>query len=143
MTTSTPAGGITVEEALKRRPRAARGSVPKFFQDPATDRLLTVVVALMGEVATLRDRLDTHERLAAAGRVATPENVEAYRPDPDVRARRDAERQRYLERVMRAFTEEAQRLGGPKAVRTYALDEFAHPDLEEETAQAVAATRGT
>ena len=38
---------------------------PAFFDDPAVDKLLAMNMALLGEICVLRDRLDTHERLAS------------------------------------------------------------------------------
>ena len=44
----------------------AKGKRPKYFDDPATDRTMSIVMALVGEVSVLRERLDTVERLLDA-----------------------------------------------------------------------------
>ena len=44
----------------------AKGARPKYFEDPATDRLLSIVMALAGEVAVVKERLDSVERLLDA-----------------------------------------------------------------------------
>ncbi len=85
----------------KPRMRFAKGRRPYFFDEPAVDKLLAMVMALTGELAVLRDRLDTHERLAAMGRVATPENIEAYDVDADIEDAREAVRSAMLARVFR------------------------------------------
>ena len=77
-----------------------------FFSDPDVDRLLSMVVSLATEVAVLRDRLDTHERLAEQGTLATAEQVEAYESSPEVAADRDRWRTRYLRRVMARLSNE-------------------------------------
>ena len=88
--------GDTVE--LKKR---AKGARPTFFDDPTCDRLLAIVTALAGEVAVLRDRLDSLERVAERSGAIGPGEVEAYRPDAAGRAARDAWREAFLSRVLR------------------------------------------
>ena len=44
------------EEAPRLR-RTAKGKRPRYFSDPATDRLLGILMSLIGEVSVLRDRL--------------------------------------------------------------------------------------
>jgi hypothetical protein len=83
---------------------------PAFFEDPAVDKLLALTMALLGEVCVLRDRLDAHERLAAARGLFDPAAVDAYVPDDAAAAARDATRRRAVERVMSVLTEEVARL---------------------------------
>ena len=44
-------------------PRTAKGKKPQYFADPTVDKLLSMVLTLMGELSVTRDRLDTVERL--------------------------------------------------------------------------------
>ena len=83
-----------------------------FFSNPDVDRLLSMVVALAGEVAVLRDRVDTHERLAEQGTLATAAEVEAYESSPEIAAERERWRTRYLRRVMARLTEEMEAYAG-------------------------------
>ena len=85
------------------RPRRAKGPEPKFFDDPSTHRLLAIVTALAGEVSVIRERLDTHERLAAEGKVATPKAIESFEPDAAVEDERELWRAGYLSRVYRVL----------------------------------------
>ncbi len=62
-----------------------------------------MLLALAAEVSALRERLDTHERLAAAGRLPEPAAVEAYTPGEDVEAARAAARRSLIERVTRVL----------------------------------------
>jgi hypothetical protein len=48
---------------LETRIKTAKGQRPYFFDDPNIDKLLAMFMALVSEVAVLRERLDTHERL--------------------------------------------------------------------------------
>jgi hypothetical protein len=86
-----------------RRPRQrfSKGRRPFFLEDPDADRLLAIVTALTAEVSVVRERLDTAERLAAQGLPATAGNIEAYRPDPEAEAAREAARAAMLDRVFR------------------------------------------
>jgi len=77
-----------------------------FFSDPDVDRLLSMVIALAGEVSVLRDRLDTHEKLAEQGTLPTAEQVEAYEASPELAAEREQWRNRYLRRVMANLSDE-------------------------------------
>ena len=63
-----------------------------------------MIVALAGEVSVVKERLDTHERLAALGKVATPEEIENYAPDEDAEDEREAWRAAMLERVFRIIS---------------------------------------
>ena len=63
-----------------------------------------MIVALVGEVSVVKERLDTHERLAARGKVATVEEIENYAPGEDVEDEREAWRAAMLERVFRIIS---------------------------------------
>ena len=51
--------------------KKAKGERPRYFEDPAIDKVLSITLALAGEVAVLRDRVDTIERLSEAGQAHT------------------------------------------------------------------------
>ena len=82
---------------------------PAFFPDPDTGRLLAVINALTAELVVLRSRLDTHERLAAAGGFDR-ERVDAFEPDAGAAAERHADTQAIVSRVFQVYADEAERL---------------------------------
>ena len=88
----------------KPRQKTAKGRRPFFLESADSDKLLSMITALVGEISILQDRVDTHERLAAAGKVATPEEIEAYRPDEPVEDEREALRAAMLDRVFRIIS---------------------------------------
>ena len=90
--------------------KKARGERPQYFADPAIDKTLAITLALAGEVAVLRDRIDTIERLAEAGHAPTRAAVDAYKPDAAVRSDRDAWRDGYLDTVLRIIHQEREEL---------------------------------
>jgi len=79
---------------------------PIYFDASDIDRVMAVVLALASEVASLRERLDTHERLAP-DLIA---QVEAYIPSPDALAAREAWRDAYIHRLFRVITEDVEAL---------------------------------
>lgn len=101
---------------IRPRPRKARGQDrPQYLDSPDLDRVVIMMTSLMSEVASLRDRIDTHEALAEQDRVATREAVESYRLDPEREAVRDHDRDAMLTRVLRVLFEERDAFPLPKA----------------------------
>ena len=93
------------EEAPRLR-RTAKGKRPRYFSDPATDRLLGILMSLIGEVSVLRDRLDSVERLIEAGGLFRREDIDNFLPDAEAEAQREDTRRRYVARVMRVVQNE-------------------------------------
>ena len=98
------------DASLEARIRAAKGQRPMFFDDPSVDKLVAMLMALVAEVAVLRERLDTHERLAGMQNWATAESIEAFRADETVAAERAEWREAYVARIMRVITDELEQL---------------------------------
>lgn len=88
----------------------AKGERPQYFADPAVDKTLAITLALAGEVAVLRDRLDTLERRLEAGLPVTRAALDADVPDANVRAERDRWREQYLANVLRIVHQEREEL---------------------------------
>jgi hypothetical protein len=101
------------ETARRKRPRKATGPDRLVYFDAAdTDRVMAVLLALVSEVASIRDRLDVHERIAGAGQSVTRSNVESYQPDSNAAADRETWRDAYIRRLFRVITEDVEALGG-------------------------------
>jgi hypothetical protein len=93
------------------RPRKAQGpDRPVYFNQSDIDRVMAVVLALASEVASLRDRLDTHERVANGGSLPQTAQIEAYLPDPETIAARKTWRDAYIRRLFRVFAEDVEAL---------------------------------
>ncbi len=100
------------DEPKSKRPRKAMGPERQVYFDAADiDRVMAILLALVSEVASIRDRLDTHERVADSGRAAGRAEVETYQPDPAADADRDAWRDGYIRRLFRVITEDVEALG--------------------------------
>ena len=86
----------------------ARGKRPVFTVDAAVDDVIAMLLALTQEVAVLRERCDTAERLVQAG-VLGATAIEDFQPDAAAGEAREQWRADYLDRVlwiMRARAEE-------------------------------------
>ena len=86
--------------------RKAKGERPYFFDDPAIDKLLAMLMGLAGEVSVLRDRLDTIERLAEQNKLFTRAEIENYQPDEDALKERAERRAVFLSEVTRIIEAE-------------------------------------
>jgi hypothetical protein len=91
----------------------AKGRRPEFHDDPAIDRLLSLTMALVGEVSVLRERLDTVERLLEAKGSISRSDIEAYQPDAAAGEERGLATRAYIARVMRGFQQEVEALENP------------------------------
>ncbi len=90
--------------------RVAKGRKPQYFADPATDKLLSMVLALTQELSVARDRIDTLERLLDRAGVLDAQVVENYLPTVEEAAARSTLRAAMIRRVFRAAEKEAQDL---------------------------------
>jgi hypothetical protein len=99
------APGTVVQEKVW----VAKGKAPRFHEDRTVDQLMAMVVALTSEMSILRDRLDTHERLAQAKGVFTPAEIDEFIPGPDVMQERGAQRTRLMRKVFRVLKEDLAR----------------------------------
>jgi hypothetical protein len=88
-------------------PRHTRGKRPHFFDDPAVDQLMSVVLAMAAEVSVLYDRVDAMQRVMDDKGSLTREELEAYQPDEAAAADREAHREAYLQRIFRVVRREA------------------------------------
>ncbi len=67
----------------------------------AEDRLFGVALAMASEIAVLRERLDTIERLLDSKGMISPEEIEDFRADASVQDERDAVRKRFISKVLK------------------------------------------
>jgi hypothetical protein len=82
---------VVVDRVNRRLPIAG--------QSPTEDRLLAMIAALASEIAVLRERNDTLERLIVAAGVIEPEAIERFVPDEGQAEARNAARRRLIDKV--------------------------------------------
>ena len=97
--------------------RTPKGQRPQFLADPAVDKLLAIVVALVGEVAMLRDRQDTLEQLMQQQGVLGAQAIDEFQPSAAERAARDSRRAAYLDRVFRILQVSLEEQRGDRAAK--------------------------
>lgn len=81
--------------------KRAKGKRPEYLDDPATERLLSITMALVGEVSVMRQRLDTLERLLEVKGGVTQAEIEAFEPTREAAYERGVLTKAYITRVMR------------------------------------------
>lgn len=86
----------------------AKGKRPEFFDDPAVDRLYSLVLALAAEVSAMKERQDTVERLLDAKGTISREDIDAYEPDRAAAEERGLATRAYLARIMRGFQQQVE-----------------------------------
>ncbi len=95
---------------IARAGAKAKGRRPAYLATPHEERLLSMLMAVIGEVAVLRERLDTVERLLEAGGTLTRADIEAYAPDRAAGRERGLMTAEYVARVMRGVQQDMEAL---------------------------------
>ncbi|MFM2409889.1 MAG: hypothetical protein RL481_717 [Pseudomonadota bacterium] len=105
---------------IARAGAKAKGKRPAYFEDPAIDRTLSILMALVGEVSVLRERMDTIERLLDAKGSISRADIDTYEPDRAAGHERGMLTREYIARVMRGVQQDME-----------ALEELDTPSVEE------------
>lgn len=87
-----------------------KGKRPAFFDDPAIDHVISMLLALCGEVWSLRERVYVIEKVAEENGLAMQAAVEAYQLSSDEQAHLAEQRQAFIERIMFVLREEIEEL---------------------------------
>ncbi|WP_417613885.1 hypothetical protein [Parasphingorhabdus sp.] len=93
--------------------KRAKGKRPEFFNDPQDERFLSILMAVVGEVSVLRERMDTVERLLEDKGTITREDINGYTPDKQAAYERGLMIREYIYRVMRGPHQMLQELENP------------------------------
>ncbi len=91
---------------IKRRRFANGPPRPNYLGNADADKAVMMILALAAEVSALRDRLDTHERLADGNQLPTSPAVESYAPSDAVEAARKSARHSLIDRVTRVLLDD-------------------------------------
>ena len=94
-------------------------SLIDFFDDPNIDKLLAMIMALAGEVSVVRERLDTHERLATKKKWASHQEIEGYEPNDIAEAFRAQWRSEFIARVLRIVQVELDQISREDSDKEY------------------------
>ena len=103
----------------------AKGKRPFFLDNQDTERLLNVTLALAQELAVMRERLDTVERLLEKSGSVSRNDIEAFSPTTAEAAERGAWTQEYLVRIFRILQQEKEALDADDQSSEDVADELA------------------
>ncbi len=103
----------------RRITRVAKGKRPRYFSDPAIDKLHAIVLSLVAELSVTRDRLDALERYLDERGALSREELDAFEPDASAEEERQARRDAYIQRVMRIVEMEIDQIEGRRDHETF------------------------
>ncbi|NRA30813.1 MAG: hypothetical protein HRU11_11200 [Parvularculaceae bacterium] len=107
----------------------AKGKRPWFFDNPDTERVMNITLALMQEVAVMRERLDTVERLLERDGSVTREAIETFEPTKPEANERGAMMQEYIARCLRILQQDREAIEQPQEASSEDVaEEFAKTD---------------
>lgn len=92
--------------------RKAKGKRPYYFSNPDVDKLLSMIMALTGELAIARDRIDTLERVAATKGLFSSDDIENFELDANALQARANRHKQLLREVNRIIVGELEDLEG-------------------------------
>ena len=105
----------------------SKGKRPKFYDDAASDQLMSMVMVLASELNVMRDRMDAQERVAKQHGIDLAAGIETLELDDAALEEREAWRQGFMSRlfyIARKEAEEAQ-IGETKEKYNSTIDEIA------------------
>ena len=99
---------MTAEDLLAAANRKSRGKRPYFLESRQTEQVLSIVMAVAQELAVLRERQDTLERILAERGLPGAAEIEAFVPDAAAREARGRWTEEYLARILRILHQDAE-----------------------------------
>lgn len=92
----------------------SKGGRPYFFDDPAVERVLNISMAVATEVAVVRERIDTIERLLEAKGLLTQKEIEGFIPTDEQAEARQLWHARFSARILRIVQQEVDAIAKPE-----------------------------
>lgn len=99
--------------------RHARGKRPEFYETPGLDQAMSMIMVLASELSTLRDRLDSAERVARDNGLDLAAGIEALELDQQALEEREEWRQGFLSRLFHLTTKEAAEAAEAQTAEAY------------------------
>lgn len=92
----------------------SKGGRPYFFTSAETERVLNISMAIATEVAVIRERIDTIERLLQAKGIISQDEIEAFEPNDEQAQERQLWHARYAARILRIVQQELDAVAKPE-----------------------------
>lgn len=100
-------------DPLKLAGAKPKGKRPYFLENQDVERVLAVTMAMAQELAVMRERLDTVERVLEDKGTLTRADIESFTPTKPQAEERGAWTQEYLARILRIYQQEIEALDKP------------------------------
>jgi hypothetical protein len=114
-------------DPLLRSAAKATGKRPYFLDSKDNERTLNILMAVLQEVAVMRERMDTIERVLDKKGVLTRADIEGFTPTKAEAAERGLLIQQYLNRTLRILQQEQEALSADDQLSEDVADELAKP----------------
>jgi hypothetical protein len=98
---------MSITQALLKASAKPAGKRP-YFLDPEVERVMAITMAVVQELAVVRQRADTLERILRAKGMLNASEIDAFEPTKDEAAERGLWTQEYLARVLRIVQQEGE-----------------------------------
>lgn len=100
-------------DPLKLAGAKPKGKRPFFLENTDTEKVLALTMAVAQELAVLRERQDTVERILEQKGLITQDEIDNFVPSKDQAEARGYWTQEYLARILRIYQQEAESLETP------------------------------
>ena len=99
-------------DPLKLAGAKPKGKRPFFLDDPDVERVMAITMAVAQELAVVRERLDTVERLLERHGISR-DDIETFQPSDEALEERGRWTQEYLARILRIYQQDIEALERP------------------------------
>ncbi len=109
---------------IKLASNKSKGKRPYFHEDHAVERVLNITMAIAGELAVMRERMDSIERLLEKKGTVSREEIENFVPETtEQEEQRQSWHSEYISRVLRIVQQEQEEMENPdKSIEEIADD---------------------
>ena len=99
--------------------REARGKRPQFYDSPALDQMMSMILVLAGEVSVLADEIDSIKRVASQRGLDLAAEIRNLKLDEAALEEREGRRQQMLERLFYLIRKEAAEAAGNETPESF------------------------
>jgi len=86
--------------------KKAKGKRPYYFDNPDVDRVLSITMAIAGELAVSRERIDTLERVLESKGLLNQQDIDSFSPSSEQAEQRGLWQQEFIARILRVVQQE-------------------------------------
>ncbi|MEO0576892.1 MAG: hypothetical protein AAF004_15655 [Pseudomonadota bacterium] len=112
MSSNDTRDGLTPAQISQLANARPQGKRPQYFRDAMAEQNYSICMALMAELASARERIDTLERLLIGKGVLSDDDVDTYVPDAESGQARQLAQVEYCARVLRPLQQQVDAMAG-------------------------------